>query len=196
MRRNVAVPIEKSLHPLIPAFSDWDAIQSYIARKDATLILSSVIHEVYSYSKDYKEIETFWNRVFKSNFKYIAIRDMAISEGNAYEIIDLPDVEKIRGHVQYTEMLSEFEEKWGKIDRGKAYLHWLLKFHYRDNWLRENSENYLPYFAESLIKLVPYNYRIVYKEHAQLPYLRWKAKETFGIDMKFPSHIKLLIERK
>lgn len=187
--------IEKSMHPYIPAFSDWSAIQSYIARKDATLILSSVIHEVYSYSNA-AEIKEFWRRVFESNFKYIAIRDMTISAKNAFEIIDLPSVEKIRGHVQYTEMLEEFETKWGKIDIGKNYLHWLLKFHYRDNWLHENSENYLPICMDTLLELIPDTYRIPYMEQSQLPYLRWKAKETFGIDMKFPSHIKLLLERK
>ncbi len=187
--------VENSLHPLIPAFSDWDTIQSYIARKDSTLILSSVIHEVYSYSND-TEIKEFQKRVFESNFKYIAIRDMTISLKNAFEIIDLPSVKKIRGHVQYTEMLAEFETKWGRIDIGKNYLHWLLKFHYRDNWLRENSENYLPIYTESLLEMIPETYRIVYMECSQLPYLRWKAKETFGIDMKFPSHIKLLLERK
>jgi hypothetical protein len=187
--------ILKSLHPFLIAHSDWDAISSFVKRKDATLILSSVIHEVYSYS-DPLEISTFWDHVFQSNFKYIAIRDMSISAKNRGEIIDLADVNKIRGHAQYTEMVQEFEAKWGSLIHGDNYLHFLLKFPYRDNWLRELNENYLSICTETLLERVPANYRIVYSEHAQLPYMRWKVKETFGIDMKFPSHIKLLIERK
>jgi hypothetical protein len=121
---------------------------------------------------------------------------MSISAKNRGEIIDLADVNKIRGHAQYTEMVQEFEAKWGSLIHGDNYLHFLLKFPYRDNWLRELNENYLSICTETLLELVPANYRIIYSEHAQLPYMRWKVKETFGIDMKFPSHIKLLIERK
>ena len=185
----------KSLHPFMIAHSDWDAISSFVKRKDATLILSSVIHEVYSYSDPF-EISTFWDRVFQSNFKYIAIRDMSISAKNCVEIIDLADIKKIRGHAQYADLVADFEAKWGTLDSGRNFLHFLLKFPYRDNWLRELNENYLPISTETLLERVPANYRIVYSEHAQLPYMRWKVKETFGIDMKFPSHIKLLIERK
>lgn len=186
----------ESLHPFMIAHSDWDAISSFVKRKDATLILSSVIHEVYSYTDGFHDIETFWNRVYNSNFKYIAIRDMAINTKNANQIIEMTTVEKIRNHVQYADLVADFEAKWGTITNGRNFLHFLLKFPYRDNWLRENSENYLPTTADSLTDSVPHNYRIVYSEHAQFPYMRWKVKETFGIDMKFPSHIKLLIERK
>lgn len=43
------------------------------------LNLSSVLHEVYSYSH-YEDIEIFWKRVFNNQFEYIAIRDLCASE--------------------------------------------------------------------------------------------------------------------
>lgn len=42
---------------------------------NATLILSSVIHEVYSYG-DNQSVNEFWRQVFNENFRYIAIRDL------------------------------------------------------------------------------------------------------------------------
>ena len=47
--------------------------------KYSLLNLSSVIHEVYSYSQP-DEINTFWNNVLYQNYKYIAIRDFCISK--------------------------------------------------------------------------------------------------------------------
>lgn len=45
----------------------------------AVINLSSVIHEIYSYSTPEK-IGNFWNDLFGCGFKYISIRDLALSK--------------------------------------------------------------------------------------------------------------------
>lgn len=187
--------LAKARHNNVLYFDNWDSIKSYISRKDATLILSSIIHEIYSYCPE-DEIADFWKRVFSSGFKYIAIRDMSITEENANRIIGLDNIQKIRSNTEYNQLLSSFEHRWGKIDKGINYLHWLLKYHYRDNWARENSENYLPITQEKLKSLIPDSYSISMIDYYTLPYIRSKALETFGIDMEIPSHIKMLLTRK
>jgi hypothetical protein len=56
---------------------DWEEVLKEISGyKTPSLILSSVIHEVYSYSNS-KVIKQFWlNKVFGGQFKFICIRDM------------------------------------------------------------------------------------------------------------------------
>jgi hypothetical protein len=176
-------------------FDNWGSIKSFIHRKDATLVLSSVIHEIYSYGSE-NDISVFWDRVFSSGFKHIAIRDMSITEENANQNIELTDITKIRSKIEYSSLLNSFENRWGKIDKGINYLHWLLKYHYGDNWLRENSENYLPIMQEKLKALIPNTYSIEMQDYYTLPYIRSKALETFGITMKMPSHIKMLLTAK
>ncbi len=67
----------KILEPSCSFFSKWDDID--IPFENTVLNISSTLHEVYSYGTK-ESVEEFWDRVFNSGFKYIAIRDMMLSD--------------------------------------------------------------------------------------------------------------------
>jgi hypothetical protein len=157
------------------------------------LVLSSVIHEIYSYSNKI-EIEMFWNVIFNSTFKYIIIRDMMPKEN--YKYFNLTDYE-INEIYNYSEkyQIDTFEKKWGKIsDNYLNVLHYLLKYKYIENWERELNENYLPISIEKLKKIIPKNWSIYFEEHYLLPYLKKIVKDDFDIKLKNPSHLKIILK--
>jgi len=92
----------------------------------ALLVLSSVIHEVYSYRDEfYDDVGVFWTDIKKCNFMAIAIRDMSISEKAfknipekavlwVYKNIFCSDEMTYKGHT-FAEIASSFEDVWGPI---------------------------------------------------------------------------------
>ena len=60
---------------------------------NATLILSSVIHEVYGYG-DNQSVNEFWRQVFNENFRYIAIRDLTPRK-SIDRMSDINDVSRV-----------------------------------------------------------------------------------------------------
>jgi len=159
----------------------------------STLILSSIIHEVYSYCSK-SEIENFWDNVYNSNFDYIVIRDMMI--GNSCEkMSDINDVASILRSNNHGR-LKQFEGIWGTIENNKNLVHYLLKYRYIPNWDREVKENYLPIFREELLSNIPSDYEVIFHEHYVLPFLKEKVRDDFGIELKDNTHIKLILKRK
>jgi SAM-dependent methyltransferase len=75
-----------------------------------TLILSSIIHEIYSYGSS-NDINLFWDRVFNLNFDYIVIRDMMLSE-NIELNSDINDEISVKRETNKSN-LKDFELKWG-----------------------------------------------------------------------------------
>lgn len=166
--------------------------------KTPILNLSSVIHEVYSYSNP-RLIPHFWrDQVFSNVFKYITIRDMIPSiEMPKTEISKFEDdVRKVKSKLD-KEIIESFEKKWGIIDDNyKTFTHLLLKYEYTDNWEREVNENYLPVSLETLKNKIPNNYNIIFEEDFILPYLKDKVKRDFDIDLIHSTHSKLILKRK
>ena len=92
----------------------YDAVKYTSGSKSPLLNLSSVIHEVYSYSRP-NVISQFWNeQVFGGDFKYITIRDMIPSlEMDKQEINHFKDdVRKVRSKTDKF-YLDSFEKKMG-----------------------------------------------------------------------------------
>jgi hypothetical protein len=159
----------------------------------AALNLSSVIHEVYSYSSK-EQIEEFWKYVNNSGYKYIIIRDM-ISNID-YEDAKTSDIEKIRNKKQYESKLNEFENIWGTIDNQRNLIHFLLKYRYDANWDREVRENYIPLSDMSLLsELDLYKYNIIFSDEFTLPFLKETVKKDFNIDIEDITHIKLVLKK-
>lgn len=162
---------------------------------DRTLLnLSSVIHEVYSYSST-EDIGQFWDRVFKSGFRYIAIRDMCVGK-DALAPAHTDDLHRLRSRAESLAELTAYEQKWGPILTERDMVHFLLKYTYTQNWESELNENYLPLSAEELIARIPEDYEITYFEHYTLPYKKWEVKKDFGITLDCPTHIKLILRKK
>ena len=180
----------KELVPQCNFCATWDHIN--IPFDSALLNISSTLHEVYSYGTE-KSIDEFWNRVFNSGFKYIAIRDMMLSDSIKL-MSDENDVSKAKK--LFPEKLKEYESIWGPITIRFNLIHYLLKYSYTENWDREVKENYLPITVESLLERIPDNYEIVYKEHYVLPYIKQQIKKDCGIEMKDATHFKILLKKK
>lgn len=165
--------------------------------KGKTLLnLSSVIHEVYSYSHP-KTVKYFWENQVFNMFDYISIRDMIPStKMSSIELKDFKnDVNMVKEKINDYRIKS-FEKIWGDLTVDyRTFIHFLLKYRYTDNWEREVRENYLPVSIETLIKKIPTNYKIIYKDHFILDYLKSIIKEDFNIDVKHNTHLKMIIKK-
>jgi len=93
----------KELLPECEFYKEWNEIKA--DPKETLINISSTLHEVYSYGTE-ASVAEFWERVFGSGFKYIAIRDMMVSE-TATGKADPADVEKARR--LFPEKLAEYE---------------------------------------------------------------------------------------
>lgn len=132
------------------------------------LVLSSVIHEIYSYKDDfYDDVGVFWSNIKRCKFKAIAIRDMSIG-GNAftsvpvdatlwvYENVFKSSDIHFKGHTMLS-ITESFEDVWGaicdvenrKVDVHRL-VHFLIKYRYQENWDREVKEDYLPVSQDKL----------------------------------------------
>ena len=173
--------------------SNLKDIITHIDLNRSILLLSSVIHEVYSYSSR-EEIQQFWAEVFYSGFRYIAIRDM-IPNRNIKRQASYMDLSKVY-QPQRKEQIDEFEHHWGSLSNNINLVHYLLKYRYTDNWNHEVAENYLPLIFEDLLYLIPDFYEIDFCEHYTLPYVKNIVREDFGIVLKDNTHAKLILQKK
>ena len=193
-----------------PITTDWDAIikmmtvgtvthpepnvTHYTDVESPALILSSVIHEVFHYGSK-ADIDAFWARVFQSGFKYIVIRDMVPSR--SIDRASFPnDVKKVYNKFLGTKALTDFERIWGSIENNRNLVHFLLKYRYLEpNWDREVRENYIPIAREDLLAKIPAEYDVVFHEHYVLPYILQTVQDDVGIELKDPTHLKLILRR-
>jgi len=182
--------------------SSWPEVEkkvkSYSAMK-SVLILSSVIHEVYSYAESNDDVDLFWHRVLNTGFNYICIRDMMVSKDVnhtpdvdifQFEENNMPHFSDIRNY------LRDFETHWGRINDNKNFIHYLLKYRWTLNWEREVRENYLPIYLEDLLDKFNTKYNISYLERFRVPFLEKCWKDEFGIEIKDYTHIKTIFELK
>ena len=172
-------------------FDNWNDLD--IPFGDSLINISSTIHEVYSYCTD-EDIDIFWERVFGSGFRYIAVRDMMFSAA-ADRPADSSQLKVLRAS-GYAEWLDSFEAVWGRIETQRQLVHFLLKYKYTQNWDREVHENYFPITTEKLLERIPDSYRIVLKDEFTLPYTSWQIRKDFGFELKEHTHLKLILERK
>jgi SAM-dependent methyltransferase len=176
--------------------SDWknDINVSVGCYHSSALILSSVIHEICHYGSK-ADIDSFWKKVFETGFEYIVIRDMVPSRS-----IDRPsnvnDVKKVYHKFLHTKALNDFESVWGSIESNRQLVHFLLKYRYLEpNWDREVRENYLPLTREDLLAKIPNQYDVIFHEHYVLPYILQTVKNETGIEVKDPTHMKLILKK-
>jgi 23S rRNA U2552 (ribose-2'-O)-methylase RlmE/FtsJ len=176
---------------------NWNQVVENIKDfKSPLLNLSSVIHEVYSYSHS-SVIKKFWEKqVFGGNFKWITIRDMIPScEIHKNEVENfIQDIKKVRKRSNKF-YLDQFEERWGTIDDNyRTFCHFLLKYRYLDNWDREVNENYLPVSLETVKKKIPSNYTIQYEQDFIVPFIQDTVGKDFGVKITHSTHVKMIIK--
>lgn len=156
----------------------------------SVLVLSSVLHELYSYCTT-GETARFWEKA--REFDTIVIRDMAVNYATKHYSVPQREAEKIRK--LYPEQARDFEESWGYLNMLPNYLHFLLKYRYRENWNREVLENYLPNTMESLTHIAGDNRDIVYHDHYVLPFLKNVWHNDLGVEVDTPTHLKLITRK-
>ena len=172
-------------------YTDWNEMKAPF--ESSLLNISSTVHEVYSYgTKD--DISIFWQRVFGSGFKYVTIRDMMLSENDFIPALR-SDIELLRKNTKYSGHLKDYEDVWGTITRQNELVHYLLKYSYTQNWQREVRENYVGLTREEFLKLIPKGYHITYFDHYTLPYIAWQVKKDYGIELKTPTHMKVILKK-
>ena len=182
--------------------NSWDEVKEIVEKYSAmesVLILSSVLHEVYSYGTT-DDISTFWRRVTSGIFKYICIRDMMCTKD-----IERPtDVTTLQVFKEYlgfastkSKLCREFEERWGSITSSmKNFVHFLLKYRWQINWVRELNENYFPFYVENILSIFgSANYNINYMERFRVPFLDDCFKKDFGVELEDYTHAKIIFER-
>ena len=163
--------------------------------KNAIFVLSSVIHEIYSYGS-METVNNFWEDLFKLEVKYVSIRDLMASN-TSHRNSDINDVMKIRNRCR-RDIINDFEKIWGSLNNQYNLIHFLLKYQYINspNWSREILENYLPIIVEELMSKIPSDkYNISYYEHYVLPYTKNRIMKEEGIELKDNTHIKMILER-
>lgn len=156
------------------------------------LILSSVIHEVYSYAKIKKDVDEFWNRVLKTGFDCIVLREMSLTGKVCFDHVNSEDLNKIKKVQSVADLLASFETRWGQITTKGQLIHFLLKHRWRINWEREVNENYFPIMTDELLSIFTSHYRISYLERFRVEFLDDAIWNTFGIQLKDPTHIKAI----
>jgi len=190
----------KAKHTRHTFLSKWsyvlDAIRIYqTSGRKIALVLSSIVHEVYHYQEPH-EVDQFWKDVFESNFDYIVLRDM-IPARSMDRPSDMNDVVKVYRKFADKSQLRDFQNVWGSIEGNRNLIHFLLKYKYETpNWNREVKENYLPFYREDLLAMLPFNYDVMYHEHYVLPYIKRTVRDDLGIELKDPTHLKIILERR
>ena len=175
---------------------------NYINMKSKILNLSSVLHELYSYSNK-EDIRQFWWDVSMNEAKYIAIRDFMV-DNNTLRKADPILISKIKiatSRRKESHWLSDYLIR--RIEAGifpdsqKEWIHYLMKYRYKDNWEREVRKDYFPLTVEKLFEILPTDkYKVVYFKHYILPFTKEKIREDFGIELTDETHVQILLERK
>ncbi len=158
---------------------------------NAVLILSSVIHEIYSYEANPKQT---MEQLLSKSFKYVAIRDMFVRK-ELKTTFSGDDGETVLS-VADQKQLNDFERVWGSISNRQNMIHYLLKYKYIENWAREVEENYFPFSLEDFVQYVlSGEYQIEYLNHYTLPFIRDQIQKDFGFALTDYTHLKLLLKR-
>lgn len=170
--------------------SDFDKVISLIhGKNNVAVILSSVLHEIYSYAKNEDEIRQFYDNL--PLFKWICLRDMMFSysiDNNNLEI-----QKKILEHGN-PKQIEDFCNKYGSLEKVKNQLHFLLKYRYVQNWNRELNENYFPVFLEDILDKLTVDFDCMYLERFQVPFIMDCIKNDFELEFEYPTHVKLILK--
>lgn len=163
-------------------------------RYKVVLILSSVIHEVYSYGTE-EEIKDFWEKI--KGFDFIVVRDMMCSSSINRKSNPDSTMRIRKGQLgTISKCLGDFEARWGSIDNNKNLVHFLLKYRYTINWERECNENYFPIYIAEFLDKMSSEFRLDYFERFRVRFIEEKIYEDFGISLEDTTHIKAIFITK
>lgn len=160
------------------------------------ILLSSVIHEVYSYADSTHQLNRFWKDVFGSGFKYVIIRDTIPDRIDIVKPKEFAeDVAKVKAKVD-PKYLEDFEKKWGPIDKSyRLFVRFILTYRYKDNWDRESLENYMPLSYSTLLRRIPSNYKIIDGANYKFQPIAANFKDEYDIVLRVNTHLSMILSR-
>lgn len=161
------------------------------------LLLSSVLHEIDVNSS----FRTFFSDGHFGKKNFIYIRDMWYNREEEDRCGSTEIVNKVYKNADLAQV-REFLEKFGKLEREKNLLHFLLKYRYKENWEREleedyfNSMNFFEFNNGYITNFMGRRVEVRYQHSYLLPFLLSEWEKDFGIDGAIlPStHINLILE--
>ena len=172
-------------------FDRVDRILGLHEDKKHVLILSSVIHEIYSYAESQEDINLFWGILLSNRFDYICVRDMMFDQ-SMVRPSNPTDALKLRNNPNIIKQVEDFESVSGPITDNRNLIHFLLKYRYIVNWNREVHENYFPVSVEQFMQGFD-SENIIYLERFRVPFLDECFEEDFDIKLTDYTHIKLVV---
>lgn len=163
------------------------------------LNLSSVLHEIFSYISR-EQILYIFDKINLDKYDYIFVRDMNYREIPSISSCSCIDVDKKVFELidkKCGSLRKDFENYYHvDISQNKrAFIHFLLKYTYVENWNREMRENYFSFSIEQLINLLP-NYELIQYEPFVLPFKKDQVLNDFGYEIKNPTHFKAILKLK
>jgi hypothetical protein len=177
-------------HPTLQFFNHWDELITDLDPSEhPTLILSSIIHEVYSYSTP-REIYKFWQRVLSFRWSNVIIRDMIPYDVLNRNVSISADVVRT---ARPNWMIDSFESRWGSIDIERNLVHLLLKYRYEQDWARELDEDYIPINEDQLMNIVGSNFQVVYYRRNTPRFLTQMALKDVGVLWPANVHLSLIL---
>ena len=153
---------------------------------------SSVLHEVFSKTKDSKWIVGHMINALQP--KYITIRDMYFDGENRVlsyyyvkEIIDAFDIKE--------NFIESFEDEFSSISTVKFLHHFLMKYQWYDNgWDEEMEEDYFSWTIKDFIDMAG-QYSVIFENHYMLPYYReqWYKHDLYPVEAN--THAQFILRR-
>lgn len=183
-------------NPEMDFTTNWnEAVETARKYRHPAVLLSSVIHEVYSYS-DTHQVNSFWKKIFGGGFKYVIIRDTIPDRIDIIKPKDFAeDVVKVKRKVD-PKYLADFERKWGDISQSyRKFVRFILTYRYKDNWDRESLENYMPLSYSTLLRRIPSNYKIVDGENYIFHPIAANFNDEYDIKLKVNTHLSMILQR-
>ena len=179
--------------PTVKYTNDWYEVIMEIkhSSKKSVLILSSVIHEVYSYAESEQDIVNFWSRVQHTGFDYVVVRDMIPDKSIDRESEPEEEIKILRRCNR--DQLFEFESHFGLVSNNQNLVHFLLKYRYTVNWDREVNENYFPIYKDEFLEKFS-GFELTYIQPFKVVFLMCCIKKDFDIWLKDDTHIKAVFK--
>ena len=146
------------------------------SKEKTLLVLNSVLHEIYSYGC----ADNFWSEILALSPNYIAIRDMYAGNCDSFGSQEYRAMEKLIYEYGMQEHYMDFIHEWDRVKDGYTALHFLYKYFYDENWVREVAENYIPFTYRDLYKKIrEVGYDVKYSDFYRLEYLKQKWLKDF-----------------
>jgi 2-polyprenyl-3-methyl-5-hydroxy-6-metoxy-1,4-benzoquinol methylase len=149
------------------------------------IFFTSVLHEFFSYGEGISSVLKALADAHEllNPGGVIIIRDMVLPEYTKHTHTIADTIEKkVTSKEDLKQYIADFEAAHGKLDSLYSINHFLLKYFYTDNWVRECAEHYVPVTLEqyeTLFNLL--GMEIIQRDTYTIPYLKDKWTADFNL---------------